>query len=132
MVFLWYPGWHGTHYVDHSSLNSPRSVCQCLPNTRIKGMCQHSQLTLDFRLWESNSGSLTCKGVLTLPNELFSQAPYLFHWNIILGIVLQKLKRQSTKYKADKTYSTTVAQRPKNIKKNRYKDILPCKFCFFL
>ncbi|CAO2599534.1 Tyrosine-protein phosphatase non-receptor type 22 [Lemmus lemmus] len=36
-----------------------------------------------------------------------------------------KLKRQSTKYKADKTYSTTVAQRPKNIKKNRYKDILP-------
>ncbi|XP_038167219.1 tyrosine-protein phosphatase non-receptor type 22 [Arvicola amphibius] len=36
-----------------------------------------------------------------------------------------KLKRQSTKYKTDKTYSTTVAQRPKNIKKNRYKDILP-------
>uniref|UniRef100_A0A8C5NYI8 protein-tyrosine-phosphatase n=1 Tax=Jaculus jaculus TaxID=51337 RepID=A0A8C5NYI8_JACJA len=36
-----------------------------------------------------------------------------------------KLKRQSTNYKADKTYPTTVAQRPKNIKKNRYKDILP-------
>ncbi|XP_052586235.1 tyrosine-protein phosphatase non-receptor type 22 [Peromyscus californicus insignis] len=36
-----------------------------------------------------------------------------------------KLKRQSTKYKADKTYPTTVAQKPKNIKKNRYKDILP-------
>ncbi|XP_051021891.1 tyrosine-protein phosphatase non-receptor type 22 [Acomys russatus] len=36
-----------------------------------------------------------------------------------------KLKRQSTKYRADKTYPTTVAQRPKNIKKNRYKDILP-------
>ncbi|XP_005337697.2 tyrosine-protein phosphatase non-receptor type 22 [Ictidomys tridecemlineatus] len=36
-----------------------------------------------------------------------------------------KLKRQSTKYKADKIYPTTVAQRPKNIKKNRYKDILP-------
>ncbi|MBZ3884981.1 Tyrosine-protein phosphatase non-receptor type 22, partial [Sciurus carolinensis] len=35
------------------------------------------------------------------------------------------LKRQSTKYKADKIYPTTVAQRPKNIKKNRYKDILP-------
>uniref|UniRef100_A0A8C8Y2I0 protein-tyrosine-phosphatase n=2 Tax=Panthera TaxID=9688 RepID=A0A8C8Y2I0_PANLE len=35
------------------------------------------------------------------------------------------LKRQSTKYKADKTYPTTVAERPKNIKKNRYKDILP-------
>nr|XP_012633887.1 tyrosine-protein phosphatase non-receptor type 22 isoform X2 [Microcebus murinus] len=36
-----------------------------------------------------------------------------------------KLKWQSTKYKADKTYPTTVAERPKNIKKNRYKDILP-------
>ncbi|XP_042548276.1 tyrosine-protein phosphatase non-receptor type 22 isoform X2 [Dipodomys spectabilis] len=36
-----------------------------------------------------------------------------------------KLKTQSTKYKADKTYPTTVAQRPKNFKKNRYKDILP-------
>ncbi|XP_077622972.1 tyrosine-protein phosphatase non-receptor type 22 isoform X1 [Crocuta crocuta] len=36
-----------------------------------------------------------------------------------------KLKRQSTKYKADKIYPTTVAERPKNIKKNRYKDILP-------
>ncbi|XP_024907977.1 tyrosine-protein phosphatase non-receptor type 22 isoform X2 [Pteropus alecto] len=36
-----------------------------------------------------------------------------------------KLKRQSTKYKADKTYPTAVAERPKNIKKNRYKDILP-------
>ncbi|KAK2495552.1 hypothetical protein MC885_020257 [Smutsia gigantea] len=36
-----------------------------------------------------------------------------------------KLKRQSTQYKADKTYPATVAERPKNIKKNRYKDILP-------
>ncbi|XP_007108860.1 tyrosine-protein phosphatase non-receptor type 22 isoform X2 [Physeter macrocephalus] len=35
------------------------------------------------------------------------------------------LKRLSTKYKADKTYPTTEAERPKNIKKNRYKDILP-------
>ncbi|XP_054421044.1 tyrosine-protein phosphatase non-receptor type 22 isoform X2 [Pteronotus mesoamericanus] len=36
-----------------------------------------------------------------------------------------KLKRLSSKYKIDKTYPTTVAERPKNIKKNRYKDILP-------
>ncbi|XP_075396429.1 tyrosine-protein phosphatase non-receptor type 22 isoform X2 [Tenrec ecaudatus] len=36
-----------------------------------------------------------------------------------------KLKKQSTKYKTDKIYPTTVAERPKNIKKNRYKDILP-------
>ncbi|KAM6167833.1 tyrosine-protein phosphatase non-receptor type 22 isoform 1-T1 [Erethizon dorsatum] len=36
-----------------------------------------------------------------------------------------KLKKQSTKFKADKTYPTAVAQKPMNIKKNRYKDILP-------
>ncbi|XP_010629552.1 tyrosine-protein phosphatase non-receptor type 22 isoform X2 [Fukomys damarensis] len=36
-----------------------------------------------------------------------------------------KLKKQSTKLKADRTYPTAVAQKPKNIKKNRYKDILP-------
>ncbi|KAJ8784733.1 hypothetical protein J1605_008084 [Eschrichtius robustus] len=35
------------------------------------------------------------------------------------------LKRLSTQYKADKTYPTTEAEKPKNIKKNRYKDILP-------
>ncbi|XP_016078789.1 PREDICTED: tyrosine-protein phosphatase non-receptor type 22 [Miniopterus natalensis] len=35
------------------------------------------------------------------------------------------LKRLATKYKADRTYPTAVAERPKNIKKNRYKDILP-------
>ncbi|XP_005389041.1 PREDICTED: tyrosine-protein phosphatase non-receptor type 22 [Chinchilla lanigera] len=36
-----------------------------------------------------------------------------------------KLKKQSTKFKADKTYPTAVAQKSMNIKKNRYKDILP-------
>lgn len=36
-----------------------------------------------------------------------------------------KLKRQSTKYKTDKIFPTTVAEKPQNIKKNRYKDILP-------
>ncbi|KAF4078630.1 hypothetical protein AMELA_G00201110 [Ameiurus melas] len=36
-----------------------------------------------------------------------------------------KLKRQSTKYRADKTYSTKVADRQENVKKNRYKDIVP-------
>ncbi|GAB1287946.1 Tyrosine-protein phosphatase non-receptor type 22 [Apodemus speciosus] len=45
--------------------------------------------------------------------------------NYLKELVNMKLKRQSTKYKADKIYPTTVAQRPKNIKKNRYKDILP-------
>ncbi|KFP88899.1 Tyrosine-protein phosphatase non-receptor type 22, partial [Acanthisitta chloris] len=36
-----------------------------------------------------------------------------------------KLKRQSTKYRSDKIYPTAAAEQPENIKKNRYKDILP-------
>ncbi|XP_053096925.1 tyrosine-protein phosphatase non-receptor type 22 [Pangasianodon hypophthalmus] len=36
-----------------------------------------------------------------------------------------KLKRQSTKYRTEKTYSTKVAERQDNAKKNRYKDIVP-------
>ncbi|KAF7662138.1 hypothetical protein LDENG_00245070 [Lucifuga dentata] len=36
-----------------------------------------------------------------------------------------RLKRQSTKYQIDKTYPTKAAERQENIKKNRYKDILP-------
>ncbi|XP_010146497.1 PREDICTED: tyrosine-protein phosphatase non-receptor type 22, partial [Eurypyga helias] len=36
-----------------------------------------------------------------------------------------KLKRQSTKYRSDKTYPTAASEQPENVKKNRYKDILP-------
>ncbi|XP_075632047.1 tyrosine-protein phosphatase non-receptor type 22 isoform X2 [Balearica regulorum gibbericeps] len=36
-----------------------------------------------------------------------------------------KLKRQSTKYRTDKIYPTAASEQPENIKKNRYKDILP-------
>ncbi|XP_067227661.1 tyrosine-protein phosphatase non-receptor type 22 isoform X2 [Chanodichthys erythropterus] len=36
-----------------------------------------------------------------------------------------KLKRQSTKYRAEKTYPTTAADKQDNVKKNRYKDIVP-------
>ncbi|KFZ57136.1 Tyrosine-protein phosphatase non-receptor type 22, partial [Antrostomus carolinensis] len=36
-----------------------------------------------------------------------------------------KLKRQSTKYRLDKIYPTAASEQPENIKKNRYKDILP-------
>ncbi|XP_051664655.1 tyrosine-protein phosphatase non-receptor type 22 [Manacus candei] len=36
-----------------------------------------------------------------------------------------KLKRQTTKYKLDKIYPTAAAEQPENVKKNRYKDILP-------
>ncbi|NWS96969.1 PTN22 phosphatase, partial [Mionectes macconnelli] len=38
-----------------------------------------------------------------------------------------KLKRQATKYKLDKIYPTAAAEQPENVKKNRYKDILPCR-----
>lgn len=40
----------------------------------------------------------------------------------------QKLKRQSTKYRAEKTYPTTAADKQDNVKKNRYKDIVPCEY----
>ncbi|TSL61246.1 Tyrosine-protein phosphatase non-receptor type 22 [Bagarius yarrelli] len=36
-----------------------------------------------------------------------------------------KLKRQSTRYRSEKTYSTKAADRQENVKKNRYKDIVP-------
>ncbi|XP_031988783.1 tyrosine-protein phosphatase non-receptor type 22 [Corvus moneduloides] len=36
-----------------------------------------------------------------------------------------KLKRQSTKYRSDKIYPAAVSEQPENVKKNRYKDILP-------
>lgn len=41
--------------------------------------------------------------------------------------VFQRLKSQSTKYRTDKTYPSKTAEKQENIKKNRYKDILPCK-----
>ncbi|CAN9515663.1 unnamed protein product [Ophioblennius macclurei] len=36
-----------------------------------------------------------------------------------------RLKSQSTKYRTDKTYPTKTAEKQENIKKNRYKDIVP-------
>lgn len=36
-----------------------------------------------------------------------------------------KLKRQSTKYRAERTYPTIAADKQDNVKKNRYKDIVP-------
>ncbi|XP_064813444.1 tyrosine-protein phosphatase non-receptor type 12-like isoform X7 [Oncorhynchus masou masou] len=36
-----------------------------------------------------------------------------------------RLKRQSTKYRTDKTYPTKIADKQENVKKNRYKDIVP-------
>ncbi|XP_071333343.1 tyrosine-protein phosphatase non-receptor type 22 [Trachinotus anak] len=43
------------------------------------------------------------------------------------GIVgeFARLKNQSTKYRTDKTYPTKTAEKQENIKRNRYKDIVP-------
>lgn len=53
---------------------------------------------------------------------------YICTFAVTSSILLpQKLKRQSTKYRSDKIYPTATAECPENIKKNRYKDILPCR-----
>uniref|UniRef100_A0A3B4A838 protein-tyrosine-phosphatase n=1 Tax=Periophthalmus magnuspinnatus TaxID=409849 RepID=A0A3B4A838_9GOBI len=36
-----------------------------------------------------------------------------------------RLRNQSTKYRTDKIYTTKTAEKSENIKKNRYKDIIP-------
>uniref|UniRef100_A0A3B3CL12 protein-tyrosine-phosphatase n=1 Tax=Oryzias melastigma TaxID=30732 RepID=A0A3B3CL12_ORYME len=45
--------------------------------------------------------------------------------NGIGGEFAQKLKNQSIKYRVDKTFPTKSAEKTENIKKNRYKDIVP-------
>ena len=40
----------------------------------------------------------------------------------------QALKQQSLRYKTEKTYSTDEGEQDSNIRKNRYKDILPCEY----
>ncbi|KAI4896711.1 hypothetical protein NFI96_032881 [Prochilodus magdalenae] len=42
-----------------------------------------------------------------------------------IGAEFLKLKRQSTKYRAERTYPTKAADKQENVKKNRYKDIVP-------
>ncbi len=41
--------------------------------------------------------------------------------------LLQRLRRLSTKYRTEKIYPTNVGEQEENVKKNRYKDILPCE-----
>ncbi|XP_029912607.1 tyrosine-protein phosphatase non-receptor type 22 isoform X3 [Myripristis murdjan] len=42
-----------------------------------------------------------------------------------LAVEFLRLKMQSTKYRTDKTYPSKEAEKQENIKKNRYKDIIP-------
>uniref|UniRef100_A0A8C6L9A5 protein-tyrosine-phosphatase n=1 Tax=Nothobranchius furzeri TaxID=105023 RepID=A0A8C6L9A5_NOTFU len=45
--------------------------------------------------------------------------------HIFLCMCFQRLKSQSSMYRSDKTFSTKTAEMQENIKKNRYKDIVP-------
>lgn len=53
---------------------------------------------------------------------------FVVEWLFFLCVcIFQKLKNQSIKYRVDKTFPTKSAEKTENIKKNRYKDIVPCK-----
>lgn len=43
-------------------------------------------------------------------------------------LYFKRLRRLSTKYRTEKIYPTATGEKEENVKKNRYKDILPCKF----
>ncbi|NWQ75453.1 PTN12 phosphatase, partial [Columbina picui] len=42
-----------------------------------------------------------------------------------INILFQRLRRLSTKYRTEKIYPTATGEKEENVKKNRYKDILP-------
>lgn len=48
--------------------------------------------------------------------------------NVDILYIKQRLRRLSTKYRTEKIYPTNTGEKEENVKKNRYKDILPCKF----
>lgn len=52
---------------------------------------------------------------------------YLEAWKYNKNLLFQRLRRLSTKYRTEKIYPTATGEKEENVKKNRYKDILPCK-----
>uniref|UniRef100_A0A803YFI0 protein-tyrosine-phosphatase n=1 Tax=Meleagris gallopavo TaxID=9103 RepID=A0A803YFI0_MELGA len=42
-----------------------------------------------------------------------------------VNVLFQRLRRLSTKYRTEKIYPTATGEKEENVKKNRYKDILP-------
>lgn len=48
--------------------------------------------------------------------------------NVAVVSLLQRLRRLSTKYRTEKIYPTNAGEKEDNVKKNRYKDILPCEY----
>ncbi|XP_063274493.1 tyrosine-protein phosphatase non-receptor type 22 [Prinia subflava] len=70
----------------------------------------------------SSSGTMDQRGIL-LQNLERAQGKKLSPGEFAEEFL--KLKRQSTKYRSDKIYPTAASEQPENLKKNRYKDILP-------
>lgn len=52
---------------------------------------------------------------------------YLEAGKFNINLLFQRLRRLSTKYRTEKIYPTATGEKEENVKKNRYKDILPCK-----
>lgn len=52
----------------------------------------------------------------------------IINHRVFFLLLLQRLKIQSTKYRTGNTYSSKTADKQENAKRNRYKDIVPCKF----
>lgn len=75
-------------------------------------------LFLFYSLFPANTSRNLCSFFLKDFHQLmFSSDVFSF----------QRLRRLSTKYRTEKIYPTNVGEREENVKKNRYKDILPCK-----
>uniref|UniRef100_A0A8C0C1K7 protein-tyrosine-phosphatase n=1 Tax=Buteo japonicus TaxID=224669 RepID=A0A8C0C1K7_9AVES len=51
----------------------------------------------------------------------------LYLFSLLSSKVAKRLRRLSTKYRTEKIYPTATGEKEENVKKNRYKDILPCK-----
>lgn len=47
---------------------------------------------------------------------------------VLFACPSQRLRRLSTKYRTEKIYPTNAGEKEENVKKNRYKDILPCEY----
>lgn len=74
---------------------------------------------------------------LFLPRARVQTQEFNSHWHIasdktesaaVCLRLSQRLRRLSTKYRTEKIYPTNAGEKEENVKKNRYKDILPCEY----
>lgn len=75
-----------------------------------------------YTVWQKSSGVY----VASKKYDWNSVVQYIVVRLLILCL-FQRLKNQSTKYRTEKTYPSKMAENQQNFKKNRYKDIVPCK-----